>query len=129
MAPEGADELIRAFYDAFNDGDLDALVTTLHHDVELVTARGPRYGHEGARIWATRNPDGELEQRVVLDGVRQQGDRAVALIRRQWRWREGHELADEEELGALFELREGLIGRVVTAEDRAAALASAGIEV
>ena len=129
MAPEGADELIRAFYDAFNDGDLDALVATLHQDVELVTARGPRFGHAGARTWATRNPDGELEQRVVLDGVRQQGDRAVGLIRRQWWWREGDELAEEEELGAVFELRDGLIGRVVTAEDRAAALASAGIEV
>lgn len=129
MAPEGADRLIRAFYDAFNEEDLDALVATLHHDVELVTARGPRYGHDGARIWATRNPGGELEQRVVLDGVREHGDRAVALIRRQWYWRDGNELADEEELGALFELRDGRISRVVTAEDRAAALASAGIEV
>ena len=128
MAPDGADDLIRAFYDAFAAEDLEALVATLHPDVELVTARGPRYGHEGARAWATRNPDGELEQRVVLDGVRRQGDRAVALIRRQWWWRDGNELADEEELGAMFELREGRIGRVVTAEDRAAALASAGIE-
>ena len=129
MAPEGADELIRTFYDAFNDEDLDALVATLHEDVELVTARGPRFGHGGARTWATRNPGGELEQRVVLEGVRQHGSRAVALIRRQWWWRDEDELAEEEELGALFELRDGLIGRIVTAEDRAAALASAGIEV
>jgi ketosteroid isomerase-like protein len=129
MAPEGAGDLIRAFYEAFNAEDLDALVATLHGDVELVTARGPRYGHEGARTWAMRNPGGELEQRVVLDGVREHGERAVALIRRQWWWRDGGELAEEEELGAMFELRDGLIGRVVTAEDRAAALASAGIEV
>ena len=129
MAPEGADDLIRAFYEAFNEEDLDGFVATLHPDVELVTARGPRFGHEGARTWATRNPGGELEQRIVLDGVRQHGDRAVALIRRQWWWRGQDELADEEELGAMFELRDGLIGRVVTAEDRAAALASAGIEV
>jgi len=128
MAPEGADDLIRAFYDAFNAQDLEALVATLHPDVEMVTARGPRYGHEGARVWATRLPSGELEQRVVLDGVREHGDRAVALIRRQWWWQGKDELADEEELGAVFELRDGLIGRVVTGEDRAAALASAGIE-
>ena len=124
-----SEELIRRFYDAFNAEDLDALVATLHPDVELVTARGPRFGHDGARIWATRQPGGELEQRIVLDGVRGQGERAVALIRRQWWWREEGELATEEELGALFELRDGLIGRVVTSEDRAAALASAGIEV
>ena len=109
--------------------DLDALVATLDPDVELVTARGPRYGHDGARVWATRDPGGELEQRIVLEGVREHGDRAVALIRRQWWWRDEDELAEEEELASLFELRDGLIGRVVTAEDRAAALASAGIEV
>jgi hypothetical protein len=79
-------------------------------------------------VWASREPGGELEQRVILEGVREHQDRAVALIRRQWWWRDRQELADEEELGALFEFRDGLIGRVVTGEDRAAALASAGIE-
>ena len=124
-----AEDLVRRFYDAFAAEDLEAMVATLHPEVELVTARGPRYGHEGARVWATRVPGGDLEQRVVLDGVREHGDRAVALIRRQWWWREQDKLAEEEELAALFELRDGLIGRVVTAEDRASALASAGIEV
>jgi ketosteroid isomerase-like protein len=123
-----AEELIRRFYAAFNEQDLDALLTTLHPDVELITARGPRYGHQGARVWAERDPGGDLEQRVVLEGVREHEDRAVALIRRQWRWREDEKLADDQELGELFELREGLIGRVVTSEDRAAALAAAGIE-
>lgn len=125
MAPE---ELIRRFYEAFNDEDLEALVATLHPDVELITARGPRYGHDGARVWASRQPGGELEQRVVLEGVRERENRAVALIRRQWCWRGKAKPADDEELGALFEFRDGLIGRVVTGEDRAAALASAGIE-
>jgi ketosteroid isomerase-like protein len=124
-----AEDLVRRFYDAFAAEDLEALVATLHPDVELVTARGPRYGHDGARVWATRAPEGDLEQRVVLDGVRVHGDRAVALFRRQWWWRDQDELAEEEELASLFEFRDGLIGRVVTAEDRAAALASAGIEV
>jgi hypothetical protein len=122
------EELIRRFYEAFNDEDLEALVATLHPDVELITARGPRYGHDGARVWASRQPGGELEQRVVLEGVRQHENRAVALIRRQWCWRGKAKPADDEELGALFEFRDGLIGRVVTGEDRAAALASAGIE-
>jgi hypothetical protein len=121
-------ELIRRFYDAFNAEDLDALVATLHPAVELVTPRGPRFGHDGARVWASRQPGGELEQRVVLEGVREHQGMAVALIRRQWWWREEQRLAEEEELGALFEFRDGLIARVVTGEDRAAALASAGIE-
>lgn len=127
MAPEGAD-LVRRFYDAFNAQDLEGLAATLHPQAELVTARGPRYGREGARVWATREPGGELEQRVVLEGVREHGQRAVALIRRQWWWSGREELAEDEELAALFEFREGLIDRIVTSEDRAAALASAGIE-
>ena len=127
MAPDGA-ALIRRFYDAFNAQDLDGLLRTLHPDVELVTTRGPRFGHDGARAWATREPGGELEQRVVLEGVREQGERAVALIRRQWWWRDRDVFAEEEELAALFEFERDLIGRIVTSEDRAAALASAGIE-
>ena len=123
-----ADDLVRRFYEAFNEQNLDALEATLHPGVELDTAKGPRFGRLAARQWATRNPDGELEQRVVLEGVREHGDRAVALIRRQWRWRKGGEVASEDELGALFEFRDGLICRLVTGEDRAAALAAAGIE-
>jgi hypothetical protein len=125
---EPAENLARRFWAAFNAHDVEGLLATLHPDAELVTARGPRHGHDGARAWATRNPHGELEQRVVVEGVRGHGDRAVALIRRQWWWPDGEEPADEQELASLFELRDGLIGHVVTALDRAAALASAGIE-
>jgi ketosteroid isomerase-like protein len=124
----GAAELVRAFFDAFNARDLDALVSVLAEDAELVTARGPRYGRLAAREWATPIPEGELEQRIVLEGVREQGDAAVALIRKQWSWRETGALAEEEELAAVFEVRDGLISRIVTGTDRAAALADAGIE-
>jgi ketosteroid isomerase-like protein len=123
-----APEAVRSFYEAFNTGDLDALAALLHEDAELITARGPRYGRLAAREWATPSPDGELVQRVVLDGVREHGATAVALIRRQWRWREGGGVADEEELASVFELRDGLISRLVSGIDRAAALAGAGIE-
>jgi ketosteroid isomerase-like protein len=124
----GAAELVRSFYDAFNARDPEAIASLLHEDAELITARGPRYGRTAAREWAARIPEGELDQRVVLEGVREHGGTAVALIRRQWRWREGGELADEEELASVFELRDGLIGRIITGVDRAAALAEAGIE-
>jgi ketosteroid isomerase-like protein len=124
----GAAELVRSFYEAFNARDLETLASLLHEDAELVTARGPRYGRLAAREWATPVPDGELEQRVVLEGVREHGPTAVALIRRQWWWRDGGGLADEEELATVFELRDGLIERMVAGIDRAAALAEAGIE-
>jgi hypothetical protein len=74
-------------------------------------------------------PGGELEQRCVLEGVRANGDCAVGLIRRQWWWREDEEMAEEEEVGSLFEFRDGLIARIIPGQDRAAALAAAGIEV
>jgi ketosteroid isomerase-like protein len=124
----GAAELVRSFYEAFNARDLEALASLMHEDAELVTARGPRYGRLAAREWANPVPGGELEQRVVLEGVREHGQTAVALIRRQWWWRNGGGLADEEELATVFKLRDGLIQRMVTGIDRAAALAEAGIE-
>ena len=126
MSPE---ELVRRFYEAFNAQDLNAVETLFHPQAEIDSARGPRYGRQGVREWATRTPGGELEQRLALDGVRVNGDRAVALVRRQWWWRESEELAEEEELGSLFEFRNGLIARLVPGRDRASMLAAAGIEI
>jgi ketosteroid isomerase-like protein len=122
-------EIVRRFYEAFNDEDLDAFVATLHPEVELQTARGVREGHEEARGWATRNPDGGLEQRLVLERVVGEpgAARLVALYRKQWWWRENEEHAHEDEMGAVFTFRDGLIARWQPFEQRDEALAVAGL--
>jgi ketosteroid isomerase-like protein len=122
-------EVVQRFYEAFNAEDLDAFVATLHPEVELQTARGLREGREEARSWATRNPEGGLEQRLVLEQVVGEpgGARLVALYRKQWWWRQDEEHAHEDAMAALFTFRDGLIARWQPFEDRHEALAVAGL--
>jgi ketosteroid isomerase-like protein len=121
-------DLVRRFYEAFMAQDADAFVATLSPEVELQTARGLRIGREEARRWSTRNPDGDLEQRYVIEELREHHNHVVALIRKQWWWAESSELASDEPTAALFSFADGLIARWQPFEDRAAALAAAGIE-
>ena len=122
-------ELVRVFYEAFNDQDLDRFVTALHPEVELQTARGLREGRGEARAWATKAPGGGLEQTMILDRVvtDPRGTHAVALYRKQWHWRESSELAHTDEMAALFTFRDGLIARWQPFADPNAALTIAGL--
>jgi ketosteroid isomerase-like protein len=120
-------EVVRRFYAAFNEEDLDAFTSTLHEHAELQTARGVRIGREEARSWATRTPDGHLRQRFVIEELRERHNHVVALVRKQWRWDESGDVADDEPLAALFTFEDGLISRWQPFHDRAEALAAAGI--
>jgi ketosteroid isomerase-like protein len=119
---------VLAFIDAFNEEDLERLGEVLHPDVVLHSARGTRRGREEALAWARRLDTGELDQRVELDSITVDGDRAVALVRKQWWWRDGGDLAREDELAWAFELRDGRVARWEPFEDPAAAFAAAGVQ-
>ena len=100
---------VREFIRAFNERDLDAFVATLDPEVELHAARGLRKGPEAARVWATRAPGGvqqtiEVEE-LFEDDTESGGGRALALIRRVWRWEEDGSTAGEDEMAWLFELQ------------------------
>jgi limonene-1,2-epoxide hydrolase len=104
-------DTVRAFIDAFNAGDLDAFAITLHPEVELHAGRGLRVGVDLARVWAKRTPGG-LQQQILVDELREEGDRVLALIARVWRWDDedaGSEPARVELMAWLFEVRDGLI--------------------
>jgi ketosteroid isomerase-like protein len=123
--------LVRRFYEAFNAQDLEAFAGTLHPEVELQTARGLREGRDEARAWATKIPDGGLDQRLVLERVvgEPDGARLVALYRKQWWWREDQKHAHEDQIAALFTFRDGLIARWQPFADRDEALrVLAGLE-
>jgi limonene-1,2-epoxide hydrolase len=118
--PRGIDPA-RDFIRAFNEGDLDAFVKTLHPEVELHSGRGLRKGVDAARLWATREPGG-VQQTIVLDALYEDPDRAVALITRQWHWAEDGAAAGEDEMAWLFELSDGLVRGWRPFDDRAEAL-------
>jgi limonene-1,2-epoxide hydrolase len=122
--PRGVDP-VREFIRAFNERDLDAFVAVLDPDVELHSMKGLRKGVEAARLWATRPPGG-VQQTVELEELYEDTDRAVALIRRIWRWDEDGSPAGEDEMAWLFELRDHRIRSWRPLEDRAEALRLAG---
>jgi hypothetical protein len=127
--PRGVDP-VREFIRAFNERDLDAFVAVLDPEVELHSMRGLRKGLEAARLWATRAPGG-TQQTIVLEELREDGTeggggRAVALIRRCWRWEEDGSHAGEDEMAWLFELRDHKVRSWRPFEDRGEALRAAG---
>jgi limonene-1,2-epoxide hydrolase len=101
---------VREFIRAFNERDLDAFVAVLDPEVELHSMKGLRKGRDAARLWATRAPGGvqqtiEVEE-VYEDGTEGGGGKALAMIRRIWRWDEEGTPAGEDEMAWLFELRD-----------------------
>jgi limonene-1,2-epoxide hydrolase len=118
-------DAVERFVETFNSQDLDAFVATLDPGVEIDSGRGPRTGREEARAWATFKPGG-VQQRVVIDELREAGDSVVALTRRQWYWDGTDELASEDEMAHVFEIRDGLVSRWRPFEDRAEALRALG---
>jgi limonene-1,2-epoxide hydrolase len=117
---------VREFVRAFNQRDLDAFVAVLDPEVELHAGRGLRKGREAARVWATRPPGG-VQQTIELehlyeDGTEGGGGRAVALIKRHWRWEEDDSLAGVDEMAWYFELRDHRICSWRPYDDRDEAL-------
>jgi limonene-1,2-epoxide hydrolase len=117
---------VREFIRAFNERDLDAFVAVLDPEVELHASRGLRKGREAARVWATREPGG-VQQTIELEELYEEGleggsGRAVALIRRRWRWAEDGSEARTDEMAWAFELRDQRILSWRPYEDREEAL-------
>ena len=117
---------VREFIRAFNERDLDAFVAVLDPEVELHSGRGLRKGREAARVWATRPPGG-VQQTIELEALYEEGlegggGRAVALIRRCWRWEEDGSGAGVDEMAWAFELRDHRIASWRPYEDREEAL-------
>ncbi len=121
-------DAVRAFIDGFNEQDFDLFLSVLDPAVELHTLKlGLITGHEEARRWATKQPGG-LQQRLVIEDLLRRDDQVVALLRQQWRWEDGDEVAEENDVAALFTVSEGRIVRWQPFPDRTAALRTAGID-
>jgi hypothetical protein len=123
---------VREFIRSFNERELDAFVAVLDPEVELHSMKGLRKGREAARMWATRPPGGvqqtiELEE-LYEDWTESGAGKAVALIKRDWRWAEDGSLASTDEMAWLFELRGHRVRSWRPFGDRSEALRAGGFE-
>ena len=105
-------EVIERLLAALGDRDEQAVAAELDPAIEAVGQRGPKHGIAEVVAWASPSDDGQLRSRVEVDELRDVGgDHVAVAARRQWRWAEGDELADEAPFGVLFELRDGKVYR------------------
>lgn len=118
---------MRRFYDAFNASDLDGFVDTLDPEVELHTMQGLRRGRDQARKWATKKPGG-VQQTIVIEELRESGERLLALVRRDWHWEGTDDAVDSEQIAAVFTIRDGKVAHWQAFRNRPEALAAAGLE-
>ena len=109
---EGANTAtVRRLLDALRAQDREATAAELHPEVEAIGQKGTFRGVDEVVAWAKPSADGHLSSRVEVDELREIGDHVAAAARRQWRWSETGELADEAPFGVLFELRDGKVYR------------------
>jgi len=124
FVPSPNEAVALSFVDSFNHRDLGAFVATLHPEVEIHAGRGLRKGIEAARDWGTRAPGG-VQQRIVVEELRERGDIVVALILREWWWEDDPgEQAGTDVMAWLFEFRDGQIASWRSFDDRDEALAA-----
>jgi ketosteroid isomerase-like protein len=103
-------ELARAFIEAMNAYDGDALAALLTEDAELQGFKGTYIGPDAARSWlGTAGPN--LRSTIVVTGVREAGDRALVTAEREWQWVESGEHADRESWHAVFWTRDGRVAK------------------
>ncbi len=105
-------EVIRRLLESLRLQDHETTATLLHPQIQARGRKGWFSGVDQVVDWARPSLDGDLVSRVEVDEVREVGESHVAVAaRRQWRWREQDEVADEAGFGVLFELRDGRVYR------------------
>jgi hypothetical protein len=83
---------------------------------------------EAARRWVEKQTQPHAVMHSVSDQLVEAGDRVVVFARRQMRWRETGELADETPQAALLTFHVGRLSRWQLFPDRKQALLAAGLE-
>lgn len=120
--------LAQRLTDAWNQGDVATVLALVIPEVEIETPGGVDRGPEAVRRWVEKQTQPHAVMHVVVDRLLEADDRVVVLARRQMRWRETGELADETPQAALLTFRAGKLSRWQLFPDRKQALLAAGIE-
>ena len=121
-------ERVRAALAAYNRGDLDAVIETLHPDVEFRTLLlGNHRGRDAMRTLYQENrsalPDYRLEPMELIDA----GDQVIAVVRLGGAGRVSQIKLDNR-MAFLITIKDGLTIRQQTFRTKEEALEAAGLE-
>jgi ketosteroid isomerase-like protein len=124
-------ELVRSAYEAWNRGDMDAMLAALHPDFEMRTAGlfpgldSVYWGHEGWRKF-TDDFAGPWESVLIsVDDLRDCGERVIGLVTFQARGRDG--LVVGRTWGHVWAFHNGLALRLDNYGDWTQALEAVGL--
>src|SRR4051794_32362333 len=112
MAASDVVQVVLAWHEALNAGDLDRLAALSSEDVEVGGPRGSGRGRQQLGEWFGR-------ARVTLVPKRVFERDALVVVEQGATWSAG---GDEQQVASLFEVTDGLVSRVVRYEDLPAAL-------
>lgn len=123
-------ELARRGIDAFNRGDIEAVLEQLHEDVEVYTSpelpnAGTYRGHDGFLRWATQWSEAWEEFRVELERIEFVGEHYEVVTVRQFGRGAGSGVEVEMRIVQLYEVHDDKATRFHYYPDRETALAAA----
>jgi ketosteroid isomerase-like protein len=115
--------IVKDWHEALNSGDPDRLVELSHPDVEVGGPRGSGHGTRLLREWVDR-ANIRLEPRRFFH----RAETVVVEEEAEWRSAETGVVAGSQNVGSVFEVRDGRVARVMRYEDLAGALQAANID-
>ena len=123
-------ELVRFGYEAYDRGDVDAVLETLDPDVEWKQVEQPMAvrGREGVlKAWEEWSEPFQEDLHATLEDLIDAGDSVIAVVRHRGTGKQsGVELDLRTYL--VYTLREGKIVRMIEYTERADALSAAGLD-
>ena len=123
-------ELARAGMEAFNRGDVEAVLALMSPDVEVqsvaeVGEEGTYHGHQGYQAWVRIWLEAWDDFRIEVDEVEELSDEEMLVHTRQYGRGRDSGLEVEQRGVYLFTVHDGLLTRLHLYADRESAVAAA----
>jgi uncharacterized protein len=123
-------ELVRFGYEAYDRGDIDAVLETLDPEVEWKQVEQPMTvrGREGVlRAWEEWSDPFQDDLHASVEELIDAGDRVIAVVRHRGTGKQSGVKLDLRTY-LVYTVRDGKIVRMVEYTERADALRAAGVE-